>query len=136
MLDNGTLRQMISDMNRQMDSGLAGGLQTSSIAMLPSFVPKLPDGSGELTETLVRPTVSSSPSLIYIFRFFIEVGKYLAIDLGGTNLRVLLMDLRPVEEDEPEIPPESRNFRIPNSAMTGTGEEVIIQFFIKVLDIL
>lgn len=41
------------------------------------------------------------------------------MDLGGTNLRVLLMNV-----DGNENASESRNFKIPNSAMTGTGEQV------------
>lgn len=50
MLDNNTLKQMMHDMNRQMDLGLQGGLDLSTIAMLPSFVPKLPDGTGKIVQ--------------------------------------------------------------------------------------
>ncbi|CDW58947.1 hexokinase type II, variant [Trichuris trichiura] len=94
ILDNESLRRMMYVLDKQMNSGLAGGLKDSTVAMLPSFVPRLPDGS--------------------------ESGKYLAIDLGGTNLRVLMMEITPGQESRAE----SRNFRMPQSAMTGTGEEL------------
>ncbi|KFD53729.1 hypothetical protein M513_05434 [Trichuris suis] len=94
ILDNESLRRMMYVLDKQMNSGLIGGLKDSTVAMLPSFVPRLPDGS--------------------------ESGTYLAIDLGGTNLRVLMMEINPGQESHAE----SRNFRMPQSAMTGTGEEL------------
>ncbi|KAK6011217.1 Hexokinase, partial [Ostertagia ostertagi] len=45
-LSNNTLRRMMSHMSDNMDRGLESGLQKSTIAMLPSFVPELPDGTG------------------------------------------------------------------------------------------
>ncbi|KRY16950.1 Hexokinase type 2 [Trichinella patagoniensis] len=95
ILDNDALRRMMYIMDRQMTSGLAGGLKESTIAMLPSFVPVLPDGT--------------------------ECGKYMAIDLGGTNLRVMLMNIANNADDTTA---ESCNFRMPQNAMTGTGEEL------------
>ncbi|KAL1283360.1 Hexokinase [Trichinella pseudospiralis] len=95
ILDNDALRRMMYIMDREMTSGLAGGLKDSTIAMLPSFVPVLPDGT--------------------------ECGKYMAIDLGGTNLRVMLMHIAPNADDSTA---ESCNFRMPQNAMTGTGEEL------------
>ncbi|KRZ78009.1 Hexokinase type 2, partial [Trichinella papuae] len=95
ILDNDALRRMMYIMDREMTSGLAGGLKDSTIAMLPSFVPVLPDGT--------------------------ECGKYMAIDLGGTNLRVMLMHIAANADDSSA---ESCNFRMPQNAMTGTGEEL------------
>ncbi|KRZ08704.1 Glucokinase, partial [Trichinella zimbabwensis] len=95
ILDNDALRRMMYIMDREMTSGLAGGLKDSTIAMLPSFVPVLPDGT--------------------------ECGKYMAIDLGGTNLRVMLMHIAANADDSTA---ESCNFRMPQNAMTGTGEEL------------
>ncbi|VDP02638.1 unnamed protein product [Soboliphyme baturini] len=89
ILDNDSLQRMMYVMEKMMNYGLTGA--ESSIAMLPSFVPSLPEGD--------------------------ETGRYLAMDLGGTNLRVLLMDIK--KEDSIT---ESRNFRVPQAVMTGTGE--------------
>ncbi|VDM98918.1 unnamed protein product [Thelazia callipaeda] len=91
-LSNGTLRRMMAEMSRAMDKGLEGGPENSSVSMLPSFVPELPNGT--------------------------EEGRFIAMDLGGTNLRVMLMDIVPNEE----LKTEQFNTRIPNWAMHGTGE--------------
>lgn len=93
-LSNDTLRRMMAHMSRNMDKGLEGGPEKSTIAMLPSFVPELPDGT--------------------------EEGRYLAMDLGGTNLRVMLMDIIPGQE----LKMEQFNTRTPNWAMQGTGEQL------------
>ena len=45
-LSNNTLRRMMCHMSDNMDNGLEYGLGRSTIAMLPSFVPELPDGTG------------------------------------------------------------------------------------------
>ncbi|EPB74686.1 Hexokinase [Ancylostoma ceylanicum] len=89
----------MSHMNDNMDRGLEGGLDVSSvkastIAMLPSFVPELPDGT--------------------------ERGKYVAMDLGGTNLRVMIMEIEPGED----MRTKQFNTRMPNAAMHGTGEQL------------
>ncbi|EYC14455.1 hypothetical protein Y032_0040g213 [Ancylostoma ceylanicum] len=93
-LSNNTLRRMMSHMNDNMDRGLEGGLDASTIAMLPSFVPELPDGT--------------------------ERGKYVAMDLGGTNLRVMIMEIEPGED----MRTKQFNTRMPNAAMHGTGEQL------------
>lgn len=49
-----------------------------------------------------------------------ERGKVLALDLGGTNFRVLLIHLK--GEDDYEF--ESKIFAIPQSIMLGSGEEL------------
>ncbi|KAL3997698.1 Hexokinase [Acanthocheilonema viteae] len=93
-LSNDTLRQMMAHMSRNMDKGLEGGPENSTISMLPSFVPELPDGT--------------------------EEGRFIAMDLGGTNLRVMLMDIVQGEE----LKTQQFNTRIPNWAMRGTGEQL------------
>ncbi|MCP9264356.1 Phosphotransferase [Dirofilaria immitis] len=93
-LSNETLRRMMDHMSRDMDKGLEGGPEKSTVSMLPSFVPELPDGT--------------------------EEGRFIAMDLGGTNLRVMLMDIKPGEE----LKTEQFNTRIPNWAMRGTGEQL------------
>ena len=59
--------------------------------MLPSFVRHLPDGH--------------------------ENGTFVALDLGGTNFRVLLIDI----SDE-QIEMDSQIYRIPVECMQGTGQ--------------
>ncbi|CAJ0594195.1 unnamed protein product [Cylicocyclus nassatus] len=93
-LSNNTLRRMMSHMSDNMDRGLEGGLDDSTIAMLPSFVPELPNGT--------------------------ERGKYVAMDLGGTNLRVMIMEIEPGEP----MRTKQFNTRMPNAAMHGTGEQL------------
>ncbi|KAE9418478.1 hypothetical protein Angca_005099, partial [Angiostrongylus cantonensis] len=93
-LSNNTLRRMMTHMSDNMDRGLEGGLEASTIAMLPSFVPELPDGT--------------------------ERGKFVAMDLGGTNLRVMIMEIEPGEE----MRTKQFNTRISNAAMHGTGEQL------------
>jgi hexokinase len=61
--------------------------------MLPSYVRSVPNGT--------------------------ERGDFLALDLGGTNFRVLLIRL---EEGKSEM--TSKIFRVPNEVMRGTGEAV------------
>ncbi|XP_055838673.1 hexokinase type 2-like [Episyrphus balteatus] len=49
-----------------------------------------------------------------------EVGKYLALDLGGTNFRVLLVTLKAHHE----VDMESKIFAIPKEIMTGPGVQL------------
>ncbi|CAJ0567163.1 unnamed protein product, partial [Mesorhabditis spiculigera] len=85
-----------------MDRGLQGGLSKSTIGMLSSFVPELPDGS--------------------------ERGKFVAMDLGGTNLRVMIMEIEPGEE----MRCKQFNTRMPNWAQHGTGVQ-LFDFIAKAL---
>lgn len=50
---------------------------------------------------------------------FAENGNFLALDLGGTNFRVLLINL-----NGQEVTMESKIYLIPQHIMTGTGEQV------------
>lgn len=50
---------------------------------------------------------------------FAENGNFLALDLGGTNFRVLLINL-----NGQEVTMESKIYLIPQHIMTGTGEHV------------
>ena len=89
------LGQISEDIQKEFIEGLKYGAEKSSIAMLPSYVPALPDGS--------------------------ETGKYVAIDLSGKNLRILLLDLKG-KGQEPLI--TTSNFIVANPIMKGTGEQV------------
>jgi len=56
----------------------------------------------------------------YSYLFLIERGKFLALDLGGTNFRVLLIHLK--GEDDFEM--QSKIYAIPQSIMLGSGTQL------------
>lgn len=70
---------------------------TAAVKMLPSYVRSVPNGT--------------------------EHGNFLALDLGGTNFRVLLIS---IEGRRSEM--SSKIFRVPDSIMKGTGEAVSINY--------
>lgn len=51
--------------------------------------------------------------------FFLERGEFLALDLGGTNFRVLLIHL-----GENHFDMQSKIYAIPQSIMIGSGEQL------------
>lgn len=63
----------------------------------------------------------------FIFNI-LETGKYVAIDLSGKNLRILLLTLNGREE-EPNV--VTTNFIVSNAIMKGTGEQVnyLLKFY-------
>ncbi|TPP62298.1 Phosphotransferase [Fasciola gigantica] len=84
-------------MSETMDKGLKFAThQEASIKMYPTYVSKIPDGT-------------------------VESGDYLALDLGGTNYRVLLVHFSG-KSTLPRI--EERTYAVPHSKMSGTGEEL------------
>eukprot|EP00270_Netrium_digitus_P002012 TRINITY_DN1225_c0_g1_i2.p1 TRINITY_DN1225_c0_g1~~TRINITY_DN1225_c0_g1_i2.p1 ORF type:complete len:524 (-),score=132.79 TRINITY_DN1225_c0_g1_i2:401-1972(-) len=89
------LLKIVDAMNREMQAGLntTGG---SKLKMLPSFVDRLPDGS--------------------------EDGLYYALDLGGTNFRVLRILL--VGTERKVAKQEFEEVSIPPELMTGSTEEL------------
>lgn len=59
-------------------------------------------------------------SLIVIL--FKEQGEFLALDLGGSNFRVLLVKVK--ANDEQKVEMNSQIFSIPEQIMRGSGSEV------------
>ena len=47
-----------------------------------------------------------------------EHGKFLSLDLGGTNFRVIVMELTP----DQEFLMDNKIYAVPHEIMTGTGE--------------
>lgn len=92
-VDDMLLIRVRNHFTSEMENGLAG--RPSSLAMLPSFVPRLPSGH--------------------------ETGQYLAVDLGGTNLRVMLLIATGAG-----VPPliQQRTFKVPTTVMTSTADEL------------
>ncbi|KAJ1481033.1 hypothetical protein T484DRAFT_1808900 [Baffinella frigidus] len=79
-----------------MVQGLSTGPgQESDLKMLPSFVTNFPKGG--------------------------EQGSFIALDLGGTNLRVLHVELAPPGGGGvPKV--RAKSFTVSEALMTGTGE--------------
>lgn len=103
------LVQISEDIQKEFTLGLEYGSAKSSIAMLPSYVPALPDGTGKI---VVLPTFSIHS---------LETGKYVAIDLSGKNLRILLLTLNGPGKTPNVV---VNNFIVSNAIMKGTGEQV------------
>ncbi len=61
-------------------------------------------------------------SLYFCIFSFIENGDFLALDLGGTNFRVLLVKIRSGKKRTVEM--HNKIYAIPIEVMQGTGEEV------------
>ncbi|XP_041650622.1 hexokinase HKDC1-like [Cheilinus undulatus] len=83
----------------RMRAGLEAGLKTrgpSAIKMLPSYVYHTPDGT--------------------------EHGKYLALDLGGTNFRAMLVRFKKGLQQNARL--YHKIYTIPLEIMQGTGEEL------------
>ncbi|CAD6184399.1 unnamed protein product [Caenorhabditis auriculariae] len=92
LLSDQQLRRMMVAMEKSMEKGLdRETASTAAVRMLPSYVCAVPNGT--------------------------ERGGFLALDLGGTNFRVLLIRLK---EKEAEM--TGKIFRVPENIMRGTGE--------------
>ncbi|XP_056427198.1 hexokinase-4 isoform X5 [Hyla sarda] len=87
----------MSRMQAEMERGLH--LETNeeaSVKMLPTYVRSTPDGS--------------------------EVGDFLALDLGGTNFRVMLVKVGEDLDGQWKVETKHNMYSIPVDAMTGTAE--------------
>lgn len=78
----------------EFDEGLSCGDHTSSVKMLITFVHSLPNGSKE------------------------EEGNFLALDLGGTNLRVLLVKIKDGNDTQTAV----KKSVLTEELITGTQE--------------
>lgn len=86
------LKKVMSGFHSEMKKGLSG--QKGSLKMIPTFVQK-PNGR--------------------------EKGIFLALDLGGTNFRVLMLELKGKRKVHP---PLSSKFTLKKRHITGTGTEL------------
>ncbi|KAK5873838.1 hypothetical protein PBY51_018841 [Eleginops maclovinus] len=97
-------------MRTEIENGLSKSTHDSAtVKMLPTFVNSTPDGS--------------------------EHGDFLALDLGGTNFRVLLVKIRSGKRRTVEM--HNKIYAIPQEVMQGTGEELfdhIVQCISDFLD--
>lgn len=96
VLSDETILQVRDLMNQEINKGL--GKETNAQATVkcfPTYVRQLPNGK--------------------------EMGKFLALDLGGTNFRVLLIELAGGIAHSKMV---SKIFAVPNDIMVGPGEEL------------
>uniref|UniRef100_A0A452RL23 Phosphotransferase n=1 Tax=Ursus americanus TaxID=9643 RepID=A0A452RL23_URSAM len=106
-------REQLEDVRGKMRAEFEYGLKkdthlTATVKMLPTYVCGMPDGT--------------------------EKGKFLALDLGGTNFRVLLVKIR---SGRRSVRMYNKIFAIPLEIMQGTGEELfdhIVQCIADFLD--
>ncbi|KAG7279180.1 hypothetical protein CRUP_022375 [Coryphaenoides rupestris] len=105
-------QEHLGQVKSRMRAGLEAGLKSPSpspVKMLPAYVYHTPDGT--------------------------EHGKYLALDLGGTNFRVLLVKIRSGLRRSVRL--YNKIYAIPLEIMQGTGEELfdhIVQCISDFLD--
>ncbi|KAI1718064.1 hexokinase domain-containing protein [Ditylenchus destructor] len=91
-LTDDQLRLIMQKMNESFEKGLhPETASTAAVKMLPSYVRAVPNGT--------------------------EHGDFLALDLGGTNFRVLLIRLVGKQASM-----TSKIYRVPDNIMKGTGE--------------
>uniref|UniRef100_A0A3B4AFN5 Phosphotransferase n=1 Tax=Periophthalmus magnuspinnatus TaxID=409849 RepID=A0A3B4AFN5_9GOBI len=96
-LNKEELEEVMNRMQLEMERGLR--IETheeASVKMLPTYVCSTPEGS--------------------------EVGDFLALDLGGTNFRVMLVKVGKDEDRSWKIETKNQMYSIPEDAMTGTAE--------------
>lgn len=56
--------------------------------------------------------------------FFLDVGDFIALDLGGTNFRVMLVKVGEDEKRGWKVETRHQVYSIPETTMTGTAEMV------------
>jgi hexokinase len=94
-LDNKTLTEVMIKFEREVKKGLRKAWQsTSEVKCFVTYVQNLPTGN--------------------------ERGKFFALDLGGTNFRVLLIHLK----GEHDYEFQSKIFAIPQQLMIGSGSDL------------
>ncbi|TRY96900.1 hypothetical protein DNTS_021501, partial [Danionella cerebrum] len=95
-LSDENLMDVSKRFRKEMDKGLGRDTNpTAAVKMLPTFVRSTPDGT--------------------------EVGDFLALDLGGTNFRVLLVKVSSNGKQKVEM--ENQIYAIPENIMRGSGAE-------------
>jgi len=95
MLNNDHIHVMEQQMRDAIKMGLKKEThETASVKCFPTYVKELPNGK--------------------------EQGKFLSLDLGGTNFRVIFMELTA----DKEFMMDSKIYAIPHSVMIGPGNEL------------
>ncbi|KAK1787085.1 hypothetical protein P4O66_017464, partial [Electrophorus voltai] len=97
LLTKEELKEVMGRMQQEMKKGLRVEThEGASVKMLPTYVRSTPEGS--------------------------EVGDFLALDLGGTNFRVMLVKVGEDGERGWKVETKHHMYSIPEDAITGTAE--------------
>uniref|UniRef100_A0A8D2KV67 Hexokinase-2 n=1 Tax=Varanus komodoensis TaxID=61221 RepID=A0A8D2KV67_VARKO len=92
-----TLQEISNRFRKDMEKGLAADTNpTAAVKMLPTYVRSTPDGT--------------------------EEGDFLALDLGGTNFRVLRVKVS--DNGSKKVEMENRIYTIPEELMRGSGVQL------------
>lgn len=125
-LNKEDLEEVMRRMQHEMSRGLR--LETheeASIKMLPTYVCSTPEGSGRKKKKILETAISRLKEANGICLVVTEVGDFLALDLGGTNFRVMLVKVGEDEERTFKVETKHQMYSIPEDAMTGTAKMVI-----------
>uniref|UniRef100_A0A8D2KV78 Hexokinase-2 n=1 Tax=Varanus komodoensis TaxID=61221 RepID=A0A8D2KV78_VARKO len=96
-LSDDTLQEISNRFRKDMEKGLAADTNpTAAVKMLPTYVRSTPDGT--------------------------EEGDFLALDLGGTNFRVLRVKVS--DNGSKKVEMENRIYTIPEELMRGSGVQL------------
>lgn len=125
-------REQLLEVKRRMSEEMVRGLskqthEQTSVKMLPTYVRSTPDGTGSFKRQADLPVDLSflfSVMLLCILSLLSssEHGDFLALDLGGSSFRVLLVRVR--SGKKPKVEMHHKIYSIPQETMQGTGEEV------------
>uniref|UniRef100_A0A8C7YQ92 Hexokinase-2 n=1 Tax=Oryzias sinensis TaxID=183150 RepID=A0A8C7YQ92_9TELE len=92
-----TLKDIMNRYRREMESGLGRDTNaTATVKMLPTFVRSIPDGS--------------------------EKGDFLALDLGGSNFRILRVKV--TQDKKQPVQMESQVYDTPDDIIHGSGTQL------------
>lgn len=120
VFSDATIKKIMSIFLDEVNAGLSKKLHDKAIVKcFVTYVQDLPNGTGTL---ILR--VNKFDCNYFVWVCVIEEGKFLALDLGGTNFRVLLIEL---SKDHFEM--RSKIYAIPQHIMLGSGEQVCVVFF-------
>uniref|UniRef100_A0A240SXF9 Phosphotransferase n=1 Tax=Glossina palpalis gambiensis TaxID=67801 RepID=A0A240SXF9_9MUSC len=86
------------------------------------FLAELQKGLCKYTQS--KADVKCYPTYVERLPTRCERGKFLALDVGGSNFRILLLIIQDVDD----IKVESQNFQLPPKVLTGPGEH-LFEFF-------
>ncbi|MGH0139083.1 UNVERIFIED_CONTAM: hypothetical protein FKN15_022481 [Acipenser sinensis] len=107
-LSHAQLLEVKKRMRTEIENGLGKKThESATVKMLPTFVRSTPDGS--------------------------ENGDFLALDLGGTNFRVLLVKIRSGKRRTVEM--HNKIYAIPEEVMQGTGDEKMVRRLVSDCDV-
>ncbi|NXG82347.1 HXK3 protein, partial [Stercorarius parasiticus] len=129
-LSRADLERVQALMRQEMELGL--GQETnanSSVRMLPTYVRGTPDGTGEGRGPGEGIPGEAVAPLMPPCWLPAERGEFLALDLGGTNFRVLV-----VRVAEDGIRMASEIYLIPTNIMQGTGEALFDHIIDCIMD--